>query len=324
MIKLKKVLGNPFLALCLFLLSTFASSFQAIAQAYPGTVNRGVAYEKTAARDADLAKIPVLTSRVTDLTGTLSSTQIASIEQKLTAFESTKGSQIAVLMVPTTQPEAIDQYALRVVEKWKLGRKKVDDGVLLVIAKDDRRLRFEVGYGLEGAVNDLTVKRIITETIAPFFKQGQYYEGINAGLDRLIKVIDGEELPPPPAPNAQQQDFGDSSIEGILLMAFMFSLFFGSVLKKILGKGLGGIATGGVVGFIAFTMTGLIGIALIAAVVGFFSSMMGGLGGRGGPIIFPGGGGFGGGFGGGRGGGFGGGFGGGGGGFGGGGASGDW
>jgi uncharacterized protein len=318
--KFTRVLGSQFLALCLFALC-LSSSSELQAQNSSVSSNRtGVAYEKSSARDSDLAKIPVLTARVTDLTGTLTPSQIASIEQKLSAFETLKGSQLAVLIVPTTQPEAIDQYSLRVVEKWKLGRSKVDDGILLLIAKDDHRLRFEVGYGLEGAMNDLTSKRIIVETIAPFFKQGQYFEGINAGLDRVIKVVSGEELPLPPQQNMQSQDYGDSSIEGILLMAFMFSLFFGSVLKKILGKGLGGLVTGGVVGFIAFTMTGLIGIALLAGVVGLFSSMMGGLGGRGGPIIFPGGGGFGGG-----GGGFGGGgFGGGGGGFGGGGASGDW
>ncbi len=108
-----------------------------------------------------------------------------------------KGSQIAVLMLPTTQPETIDQFGIRVVEAWKLGRKGVDDGVLLLVAKDDRKLRIEVGYGLEGALNDATAKRIVAEIIAPYFKRGEFYAGIDAGVSAIIKVIDGEPLPPP-------------------------------------------------------------------------------------------------------------------------------
>jgi uncharacterized protein len=281
---------------------------------------RGAAFEKSSARDADLAKIPVLKSQVTDLTGTLTASQINALEQKLTAFEARKGSQIAILLVSSTQPEAIEQYTLRVVEKWQLGRKKIDDGILLLVAKDDRRLRFEVGYGLEGAVNDLTAKRIITEIITPYFKQGQFYEGINAGIDQLMKVVDGEDLPAPVV-KSQTADYSqEGGMEGVLLIAFMGSIFLGGILKGILGKTLGGITTAGLIGILAFVLTGVIGIAIIAGLIGLVASMMGGLAGRGGPIIFPSGGGFGS-----RGCGFGsGGFGGGGGGFGGGGASGGW
>ena len=304
-----KVLEIRFLAL--FLISFFIV-FN-VANAQNAGLNRGAVYEKSSARDADLVKIPALQHQVTDLTNTLSADQISNLENKLSQFEQRKGSQIAILIVPTTQPEAIEQYTLRVVEKWKVGRKKIDDGLLLLVAKDDRRLRIEVGYGLEGAVNDVTARRIIAEKITPLFKLGQFYEGIESGVDQLIKVIDGEELPPPPKrPQANTQQ-NDSDLEGILLIAFMISIFLGNILKKILGKTLGGLTTGGVVGFLAFTITGVIGIAIIAGLIGFVASLLGGLGGRGGPIIFPSGGyggrvgGFGGGFGGGGGGGFGGG-----------------
>ena len=141
--------------------------------------------------------IPPLKQRVTDLTSTLDASQLQTLETKLAAFEKAKGSQIAVLVLPTTQPEVIEQFAIRVVEVWKLGRKGVDDGVLLLVAKDDRKLRIEVGYGLEGALNDATAKRIVAEVISPAFKQGDFYGGIDAGVTSIIKVIEGEPLPPP-------------------------------------------------------------------------------------------------------------------------------
>src|SRR5574340_907947 len=126
---------------------------------------------------ADVA-VPPLKSRVTDLTGTLSANEAVQLEQKLAAFEEKKGSQIAVLIVPTTQPETIEQYAIRVAEAWKLGRKGVDDGVLLLIAKNDRTLRIEVGYGLEGVLPDAIAKRIIDELIVPAFRQGDFAAGL--------------------------------------------------------------------------------------------------------------------------------------------------
>ncbi len=319
MFKYIKVLERKNLAFFLGLFFSLISSYLWAQGTFGDTPQAGVRYEKNSLRDADLVKIPVLSSRVTDVTGTLSSNQIISLEQKLGAFETAKGTQIAILLIPTTQPEAIEQYSLRVVEKWKLGRKKVDDGILLIIAKEDRRLRIEVGYGLEGAVNDVTAQRIIREVITPYFKQNLYFEGVDAGVDRLMKVIDGESLPPPKVKSQEVNVGGD--MEGILLIAFMLSIFLGGILKSILGNTLGGVATSGIIGFLAFTLTGTIGIAIIAAFIGFFASMLGGLGGRGGPIIFPSGGGYRG-----RGGSFGGGgfSGGGGGGFGGGGSSGGW
>src|SRR6201988_3227417 len=145
--------------------------------------------------------VPPLTGRVVDQTGTLAPSDIASLTQQLKDLESRKGSQVAVLIVPTTQPETIEQFSIRAAEAWKIGRKKIDDGALLVIAKNDHRLRIEVGYGLEGALTDVTARRIIDETIVPRFKEGDFAGGISEGLTRMIGVIDGEPLPKP-APEA--------------------------------------------------------------------------------------------------------------------------
>src|SRR5215212_10936009 len=151
---------------------------------------------------ADVA-VPPLSGRVVDQTGTLSPADIDTLTQRLKNFEERKGSQIAVLMVPTTAPETIEQYSIRVAEAWKIGRKKIDDGAVLVIAKDDRKLRIEVGYGLEGALNDLTARRIIDEDITPKFKAGDFAGGISAGVNRIIRVIEGEKLPAPEPPHWQ-------------------------------------------------------------------------------------------------------------------------
>ena len=269
--------------------------------------------------EAEVAIPPV--ARVTDQTGTLTAEQKTSLEQMLAAFEKRKGSQIAVLMVKTTEPEAIEQYAIRVAEAWQLGRKGVDDGALLVVAKDDRAMRIEVGYGLEGALNDATAKRIVAEVITPRFRENDFYGGINAGVDRMIRVIDGEPLPEPArgAPGAPSAGLGQ-----ILPMLLVAALVVGGMLRAILGRGLGSFAAGGVVGFLAWLLAGTLVVGILAGVLAFFFTLAGGIGRRGGFIGLPGGyygGGRRGGFGGG---GFGGGFGGGGGGFGGGGASGRW
>ncbi|MGY3356009.1 putative membrane protein YgcG [Bradyrhizobium sp. GM0.4] len=166
---------------------------------------------------ADVA-VPQLTGRVVDQTGTLSSGDIAALSQKLQDFEMRKGSQIAVLIVPTTDPETIEQFAIRVAEAWKIGRKKVDDGAILVVAKNDRHLRIEVGYGLEGALTDVTSRRIIDEAITPKFRSGDFAGGITAGVDRMIRVIDGEPLPTP----SRSVNFGDwNDVEPL----FYFLLF---------------------------------------------------------------------------------------------------
>jgi uncharacterized protein len=263
--------------------------------------------------------VPPPAGRVTDLTATLSGEQKSVLEQTLRSFEERKGSQVAVLVVPSTAPETIEQYALRAAEQWKPGRKNVDDGALLVVAKDDRTLRIEVGYGLEGALTDAACKRIISEIIVPRFRQGDFYGGITAGVDRMLRVIDGEPLPQPSARNPGQA----RGVMSILPVVMILALVVGGVLHTVLGRFPGALVTGGAVSFVAWMLVGAISVALVAGLIAFLFTLLGGLGGRG-----LGGGGFrGGGFGGGGfgGGGFGGGgFSGGGGGFGGGGASGRW
>ncbi len=264
---------------------------------------------------ADVA-VPPLTSRVTDQTATLTAQQIGSLEQTLAAFEARKGSQIGVLIVTSTQPETIEQYSIRVVEQWRLGRKGVDDGALLIIAKNDRKMRIEVGYGLEGALTDVVCARIIREIIAPRFRDGDLYGGITDGINRLIGVVDGEPLPAPP-PEAHDTSPGVSW--PIILFAI---IILSQISRAIFGRLPGALVTGGVAGAVAWFLVGLVAMAIPVAVVGFIVTLVGGSSGR---FIGPGSvGGFGGGFGGGGFGRGGGGFSGGGGGFGGGGASGSW
>src|SRR3954464_497488 len=173
---------------------------------------------------ADVA-VPPLKARVTDLTGTLAAQQQSTLEQTLAAFEQRKGSQIAVLLVPTTQPESVEEYAVRVEEKWQLGRKGIDDGALLLIAKNDRKLRIEVGYGLEGVLNDATAKRIIADDITPRFKQGDFYGGVSAGGERMIKGIAGEPLPPPKA--RPQGGSGHFDLNSLFVIGFILVFVVG-------------------------------------------------------------------------------------------------
>ncbi len=223
---------------------------------------------------AELAAIPELSSRVTDLTQTFSAAEQAQLEQKLAAFEARKGSQIALLIVPTTQPEDIAQYSIRVVEKWKIGREKVDDGLLLLVAKDDRKMRIEVGYGLEGAVPDIYAKRIISEIISPKFKQGDFYGGLDAGLNSLIGLVEGEALPAPS--RAEPSGMGMMDMLPILLFG---GLVTGLFLRNIFGTFFGSALNGGLIGALIL----MFGVALFGAailgVIAFFITMM--LGGRG-------------------------------------------
>lgn len=275
-------------------------------------------------RAESLVPVPALAARVTDLAGTLTQDQVAALDAKLSAFERAKGSQVAVLIVPTTRPEEIEQYAIRVAEAWKLGRKGVDDGALLLVARDDRRVRIEVGYGLEGVLPDATANRIIDEDIVPRFRSGDYPGGIDAGVDRMMRVIEGE-----PLPEAGQRGSARDGIAGLgnlLPVLLVLALVGGAILRRVFGRVVGALATGGLVGFITWLIVGIVAIALLAGIVAFVFAVAGGMGGgpggrgwysqrRGGGSGFPGG--FGGG-------GFSGGFRGGGGSFGGGGASGSW
>jgi len=220
---------------------------------------------------ADVA-VPPLVGRVVDQTGTLSSDEIASLNQTLRNFEARKGSQVAVLIVPSTAPEAIEQYSLRVAETWKIGRKKIDDGALLVVAKEDRKLRIEVGYGLEGALTDVTSKRIIDEIITPRFRSGDFAGGISAGVDRIIRVVDGESLPAP-APRQQQSSDFLSHVD--LLNPFtLFAVFIVStILRTTLGRLIGAVATGGIVGALAWLIAGSLAASFIAAIIAFLFTM---------------------------------------------------
>jgi len=214
--------------------------------------------------------VPPLKARVTDLTSTLSADQARALEQKLAALETRKGSQVAVLLVPTTKPEAIEQYSIRVVDQWKLGRKDVDDGVLLLIAKNDRKLRIEVGRGLEGAIPDAYAKRIIDEEIAPRFKEGDFAGGIDAGVARITKLIDGEPMTMPPA----RKPAGKSSNwDGDLILFGLFAVMgVAHMLQSMLGRLLGSAFVGAVVGVIIFFLASL-GVALLAGVIAFLVSL---------------------------------------------------
>jgi uncharacterized protein len=220
---------------------------------------------------ADVA-VPPLTARVVDQTGTLSGGDIASLTQTLKDLEARKGSQVAVLIVPTTEPETIEQYSIRVAEAWKIGRKRIDDGALLVVARNDRRLRIEVGYGLEGALNDVTAKRIIDEVITPKFRSGDFAGGISAGVDRIVRLIDGEQLPAPET--RQGQNSNPLRTIDPLNPFLIFALFIvGAMLRTMLGRLIGAAATGGIVGLLAWLVAGSLAASIILALIAFIITL---------------------------------------------------
>ncbi len=270
-----------------------------------------------------LQQVPALSARVTDLVGALDAAQTARLETELATLERETGSQVAVLIVDSTAPEDIAAYAIRVVDAWQLGRAQFDDGVLFLVALGDRRMRIEVGYGLEGAIPDARARQIIDTIIAPHFRAGDIGGGIAAGVGAIATLVRGENLPlPDPGSDAE----GETLIS-LIPFVILAGLVIGPILKRLFGTLPGSLATGAALGLIVWIMIAMVSVALFAGIVGFVLALAGGSGGswsnRGG---FGGGfrGGFGGGLGGGSRGGFGGGFSGGGGGFGGGGASGGW
>lgn len=212
--------------------------------------------------------VPDLARRVTDLTATLDAAQGAAHEARLAAFEAQKGSQIAVLIVPSTAPEDIAQFGIRVAEAWKIGRARVDDGVILIVAKDDRTLRLEVGYGLEGAIPDAVAKRVIAEIIVPHFRDGDYAGGIDAGVTQLMRLIEGE-APPPPATTGSGPD------EGAFMLLIVGGLVAGWVLSLLMSRpAAGGLAAlgSGVAGAVLLGLTPL----LFLIVVFVFAGVAGG------------------------------------------------
>jgi len=205
-------------------------------------------------------EIPELSRRITDLTATLSAEQINDLDNTLAAFEAKKGSQIAVLIIPTTQPEDITQFGIRVADAWKIGRKKIDDGVILIIAKDDRKMRLEVGYGLEGAIPDAIAKRVIEEVIAPYFKKGDFVTGITAGITSVMRLIEGESLPAP------QKGAADEPVGNTFMFVLFCGAILGFVLSEMVGQVMGGLLAGLGSAAVAIVILGLsFGVAVFIA-----------------------------------------------------------
>jgi uncharacterized protein len=223
---------------------------------------------------ADVA-VPPLSGRVVDQTGTLSAGDAAALTQRLKDLETRMGSQVAVLIVPTTQPETIEQFSIRVAEAWKIGRKKIDDGALLVVAKDDHKLRIEVGYGLEGALTDVTSRRIIDEIIVPRFKTGDFTGGISAGVDRIIRVIDGEPLPVPKPEVSHTVD--PSMFFDVVFSPFGFLGYaaIAAIMRGLMGRLVGSGVTAGVVGGVVWLLLGSIFVSGVFGVIAFFLTMCG-------------------------------------------------
>lgn len=280
----------------------------------------------TPLRAQDVQPVPPLSGRVIDQTGTLTPVQVQALSGKLEGIERQRGSQIVVLMVATTAPEDIASYAQRVGDTWKIGRRDVGDGLLIVVAKADRKVRIEVAKALEGAVPDLAAKQIINDRITPAFRAGDFAGGLNSAVDRLAERIGSEGLPEPGASSSGwAHGAGGFDLEGIAIFFFIGVPIAGAILTSVFGRKLGSLATAGAAGGLGWWVTTSLLIAGGAALVALILVGVMGVGSRrsggGVPIIWGGGGGGGGWGGGGGGGGF---SSGGGGDFGGGGASGDW
>lgn len=226
-----------------------------------------------------LLPVPALAGRVIDQTGTLTAAQVQALDAKLAAFEQRKGSQIVVLMVPATAPEEIAAYANRVANTWKIGRRDVGDGVLVIVAKDERRMRIEVAKTLEGAVPDLAAARIVDQQMKPAFRNGDFAGGLGAAADALIARIDGEALPAPtPQGRHQKEGLLDVDWEDLAVFLFFGVLVGGPVLRGLLGNKLGPLATGGLAGVAVFIVTTSLVVAALAAVAALLFTFFTGLG----------------------------------------------
>lgn len=228
----------------------------------------------------ELAPIPALDSPVVDTTGTLDAAQKQQLQQQALALQQRKGSQLQVLIVPTTEPESIEQYSLRVFDQWKLGRKGVDDGVLLLVAKNDRRVRIEPGYGLEGAIPDAIANRVIQEYLVPKFRTGDYDGGIADATAVLVKLIDGEALPAPVSDHRPERPRGADWLFS-LFAAFVIATIVRGVFRRA-PAGIRGLFTGGAAGGTAFLLSSLIPVAGIAGVFGLIYGLLSISGGGGG------------------------------------------
>ena len=235
------------------------------------------------AAEGDPQPIPKYDKRVIDLTATLSTADEARIGARLKEFEANKGAQIAVLIVGTTQPEAIFDYTLRVAENWKIGRKGVDDGVLFLIAKNDRKMQILTGPGVQGALTDAMSKRIISEFVGPKFRAGEFAAGIDAGVEKMIGVLQGEALPPPQKKRVASKNV---SYENFLMIGVLAAVMVGPLLRTLLGRFLGAGVTGAATGAAAWWIAGGLAFPIIAGAILFIIVLMMGsanfLGGRGG------------------------------------------
>jgi uncharacterized protein len=227
------------------------------------------------AAEGDLLAVPKLEKRVTDLTATLSSDDEARITARIREFEQKKGTQIAVLIVGSTKPEAIFDYSLRVAEAWKLGRKGVDDGVLFVVAKDDRKMQIITGPGVQGVMTDVVSRRIIAEVVAPRFREAKFADGIFNGVDKIASVIDGEALPPPP--QKRQASKSSDSSSNFLFMAVFAAIFVAPILRSMLGRFIGASATGGITGLAAWWLAGGLLFPIVAGVIVFIVALLFGM-----------------------------------------------
>ncbi|MEP6790098.1 MAG: TPM domain-containing protein [Ramlibacter sp.] len=226
------------------------------------------------AQAQDLLPVPPLSARVIDSTGTLDAIQIKGLDEKLAGFEKEKGTQIAFLIVPSTQPEDIASYANRVGNAWKIGRKGVGDGLLLVVAKNDRKVRIEVAKTLEGAIPDLAAKQIIDDAITPNFRKGDYAGGLQAAADQIIARIKGEPLPAPEVSQPTSKKSGDGFNWTDLAIFLFFAVpVGGSVLRRIMGNKLGALVTGGGVGVLALLITSSLAVAGIAGIAALLFSL---------------------------------------------------
>ena len=242
---------------------------------------------------ADAAAEPKLTQHVTDRTGTLSAEQVAALEAPLVQLEQRKGAQVAILVIASTGDQTIEEYSLAVAEANKLGREKPDDGLLLLVAKDDRKARIEVGYGLEGAVTDAMSSRIIREYLAPKFRNNDYYGGLSDAEGALVKLVDGEQLPAPMADDARNRGDGGAGFAAFIVGLVIGTLALATRIKPAFLRQAGaGLVAGGIL----YWMAGLGLGVLVASVIAFImSGSLGGGGrfgsGRGSWGSFPGGGG---------------------------------
>lgn len=248
-----------------------------------------------AAHAQSLQPVPALTSHVVDTTGTLNAAQTAALEAKLAALEQDKGSQLVVLMVPTTAPEDIAAYANRVGNAWKIGRKNVGDGAIVLVALQDRKVRIEVAKALEGAIPDIAASHIIDDAMTPRFRQGDYAGGLQAAVDQLGALVRGEALPAPQAHTQQPSKKADSGFDlfEIAILLFIVVPIIGAVARGIFGRKLGSLATGAGIGGLTFLVTASLALALVAGVVALLIALFSGAAAglprarSGGPVFFP-------------------------------------